>query len=142
MPEQETITPPAPVLPHPCVPIRTRPKTALDGLSCLSADARGPTAQERTAWMVASQTGHLDAVVDLIGHGADVNASSPDGYVALMGAAFRGHEQLVVTLLANGAAVDKRPDNGKSALHRAALRDRTAIIEHLIAAGVPAGLHP
>ena len=55
----------------------------------------------------------------LLEHGADVNASSINGWTAIMGAAFDGNIEIVRMLIAAGANVNARDDAGKTVLQYA-----------------------
>jgi ankyrin repeat protein len=70
-----------------------------------------------TALMIAAGSGTVDAVRQLVLHGADVNASDPRrGQTALMWAAAEGHTEVVSALVEIGANVKAVSKNGFSAL--------------------------
>ena len=72
--------------------------------------------------MIAAGAGSLDAVRQLVQHGADVNAAEPrGGQTALMWAAAEGHSDVVAGLVEMGANVNAA---SKSRLHAARVRDR------------------
>lgn len=57
----------------------------------------------RTALATAAYNGHLDCVVFLVEHGAEVDAQNGAGYTALMCAATKNHSEIAEYLLSNGA---------------------------------------
>ena len=60
--------------------------------------------------------GYKDIAELLIQHGANVNATTPDGKTALMFAAMFNQLAVVDCLLAHGADIEARTDDGKTAL--------------------------
>jgi ankyrin repeat protein len=68
----------------------------------------------------------------MIGAGADLRATSPNGTTVLMVAAEQGRPKVVELLLAAGVAVDARDREGRTALMRAAGVDpRMASTRHV-----------
>src|SRR5258706_13262684 len=86
--------------------------------------------------MIAAGAGSLDAVRQLVRHGADVNAAEPrGGQTALMWAAAEGHSDVVAGLLALGAKVDAGSGAGFTPLVFGTIRGDVASIKTLLHAG-------
>ena len=68
-----------------------------------------------TALMVAAENGHVEAVEQLLAHGADVNAQDNKGRTALMRAARKRNAEMVKLLLDRGARMDIRDHEGRPA---------------------------
>jgi ankyrin repeat protein len=84
----------------------------------------------------ASWDGDLDAVMELIALGANVNASNPNfGFTALMGASARGYQKIVELLLLHGADITKQDGELKSALIFAASQGHADIVDLLLKKG-------
>ena len=64
----------------------------------------------------SSANGNLEAVVQLLSKGTDVNASDDNGESPLMAASFFGHAKIVDQLIASGADVDATTNDGWTAL--------------------------
>src|SRR6185295_7042311 len=89
-----------------------------------------------TAVMIAAGAGSLDAVRQLVKHGADVNAAEPrGGQTALMWAAAEGHRDVVAGLFEMGANVNAASRSGFTPLVFATTRDDLASIATLLKAG-------
>ncbi len=115
---------------------------ALDTLKLLLARGAqvnaASTGDGRTPLMLAArEPAGLEAVIELLLHGADPNLRAHDGSTALMGAAVWGHGHIIATLLANGARPGDVSADGRSALHRAATTGRVEVMSQLIDAGAP-----
>jgi ankyrin repeat protein len=87
--------------------------------------------------MHAARVGHLAAVQVLIAAGADVNATSPQGWSALAKAAYngeteRGYVEVIESLHAAGASLDARIFFGITPLMLAAGGGDAAVVEWLI----------
>jgi ankyrin repeat protein len=82
--------------------------------------------------MCAAHTGGLESAKRLIEDGANVNASSRDGWTALMSAADKGHLEIVKLLVAHGAKIDARYYNSATALMWAAGSGHAAVVKFLI----------
>jgi ankyrin repeat protein len=85
--------------------------------------------------VAAAQQQDTTQALALIAHGADVNATSPDGTTALMWAAHGGDEALVAALLKAHAKVDVGNAYGANAMLQAAQFGDVRILEALLAAG-------
>jgi ankyrin repeat protein len=83
----------------------------------------------------AAMQGNDQAVLDLIGSGASVNAMQADGATALHWAAYHGNVELTKALLAAGANPDAANRNGSTPLWLAAERGDAAIVESLLEGG-------
>lgn len=59
----------------------------------------------QTALMAASQSGNMECVHILLGHGADVDVVNKDGFTSTMKAAAYGNTEIVRTLIANKANI-------------------------------------
>ena len=87
--------------------------------------------------MCAAVKGHDTVVEVLLREGADVQASTSDGWTALMLAALDGHVGVVETIIGAQAHVNAKRANGWNALMYAALRGWTGAVEALLRAGAP-----
>ena len=86
--------------------------------------------------MIAAGAGSLDAVRQLVRHGADVNAAEPrGGQTALMWAAAEGHSDVVAGLVEMGANVNAASKTGFTPLVFAAIKNDVASIKTLLEAG-------
>jgi ankyrin repeat protein len=86
--------------------------------------------------MIAADAGSLDAVRQLVLHGADVNAAEPrGGQTALMWAAAEGHSDVVAGLVEMGANIDAASKTGFTPLVFAAIKNDVASIKTLLHAG-------
>ncbi|MGH8261311.1 MAG: ankyrin repeat domain-containing protein [Steroidobacteraceae bacterium] len=83
----------------------------------------------------AARAGNQGAALDLIAHGADVNARSPDGTTALMWAAQNDEIDLTRALLKKGADFRAVSLYGTSAMQQAAIAAYTPILKLLLRAG-------
>jgi ankyrin repeat protein len=102
-----------------------------------------------TALMIAAGTGSVDAVRQLVLHGADVNAADPRrGQTALMWAAAEGHSDVVSALVEIGANAKAASKNGFTPLVFATTKNDVESIMILWAAGadpnatLPSGTKP
>ena len=82
----------------------------------------------------AAKIGDINRTINLIKHGAKINATNKYGETALHWAVENGHTEIVEALVKAGAKVDVKYD-GVTALHIAAMNGRTKIVEALIKAG-------
>jgi ankyrin repeat protein len=83
----------------------------------------------------AVRSGRIDAVRDLLGQGADVNASAADGTTALIEAVGARQSEIADLLLEAGADPNAVNRYGMSALHLAARDADASSVEVLLAAG-------
>ena len=90
---------------------------------------------ERTV-VDALSSGDRAAAIQLLNHGADVNARGPDGGTALMLAAYADDLELVKRLIAAGADAKAQNEYGASALSEAAYLGSAPVIAALLKAGV------
>ncbi len=86
--------------------------------------------------------GDLEAVLELVASGAEVDARNLYGWTPLMIAAGEGHTPIVSLLLAAGADVKAVNNFGASALAYAALRGEWLTIQVLLDAGAPLNVRP
>jgi len=87
------------------------------------------------AWEDAIKRGDLQAVLDLLGRGIDVDARDRYGQTALMLAAHAGHREVVETLIAHRANLDITAKFGLSALMLAVVAGHTEVARVLAKAG-------
>ena len=88
-----------------------------------------------TPLIYAATGGHEEIVRWLLGEGADVNATSPNGTTALMMAVRENRYSTSILLIARGANVNHRNENGASALDWAKRGNDEAMVERLKRAG-------
>jgi hypothetical protein len=81
--------------------------------------------------MLAAAMGHSDIVRALLGRGATVHATTPEGDTALMVAAFVGKLDIVTFLITNGALVINKNKDGATALDVARHRGHADIVDYL-----------
>ncbi|WP_448143242.1 ankyrin repeat domain-containing protein [Stenotrophomonas bentonitica] len=102
-------------------------------LDCIATN--GCTALHRAAWH-----GHVDAVRQLLGWGANANQHDGDGLTALNEAVTSGHLAVVKLLIAHGADPNILKASGTTPLYDAAFNGREDIVEALLDGG--ADIHP
>jgi hypothetical protein len=68
-----------------------------------------------TALHFATMRGHTECIVELLGSGANVDCTTPDGTTPLMMACREGHSECVKILLSHGADVDLKDCNSQTA---------------------------
>lgn len=95
----------------------------------------GTASAAQTSLVDAAEQQDSAGALALVAHGADVNASSPDGTTPLMWAAHGGDRTLVAALLKAHAKVDVSNSYGADAMLQAAQFGDPRIIEALLAAG-------
>jgi ankyrin repeat protein len=89
--------------------------------------------------MTAARTGRVEAVRELLSHGADVNAKDPKrGQTALMWAAAEGNVEVIQELLKAGADLKARLDSGFDAFLFAVREGKVDAVRALLKAGVDA----
>ncbi|WP_354442775.1 ankyrin repeat domain-containing protein [Ottowia thiooxydans] len=84
---------------------------------------------------MSAQRGRLQAVIDAIARGVDINATSHEGDTALMRAAQAGHAPVVDWLIAAGASLNVRNAAGESALTLATRAGQVDVTRRLRMAG-------
>ena len=82
-----------------------------------------------------ARKGDLDAVIELVEKGANVNEKDKYGDTALVEASFNGHLEIVERLIDADADVNQENNDGETALIRASESGRLEIVEKLIKAG-------
>ncbi|XP_052699720.1 ankyrin repeat and death domain-containing protein 1A-like isoform X4 [Crassostrea angulata] len=85
----------------------------------------------RTPLHLASEAGHIEAVMRLIDMSCDANARDKDGKTALHLAAEAGKSEVIRKLLNLGVEVSDRDADGKTAMHIAAEEGHLNVIEVL-----------
>ena len=93
-----------------------------------------------TTLMMASHSGAIELVRDLIQRGAELEARDTDGYTALMYAANMGRENVVEELLQAGAKVNATDNQRSTPVMFAAQHDHVGVVEKMIAAGADLSL--
>ena len=88
-----------------------------------------------TALQAASAEGHLDVVEELVGHAADLNATSEELGTALQAACAGGHASIAKTLVEKGADLNQIGGFCGTALEAAAHRGKTEIVQLLLESG-------
>lgn len=104
-----------------------------DSLDCIATS--GCTALHR-----AASHGHVNAVRQLLGCGANVNQHDGDGQTALSAAVMSGHLEVVKVLIAHGADPNILKSSGDTTLYDAAFHGREAIVEALLDGGADINL--
>lgn len=104
-------------------------------LNCVTLALAGPSED----LLEAARNGEIDAVVELLAKGADVNAKSKSidraGRTALMFASEKGNLKLVQALLASGADVNMQDITGGTALQYAAISGNLNVVKVLLDKG-------
>ena len=98
-----------------------------------NVDARGPDG--RTALIIASRCGNLEAVQQLLKAGADVRGQDNAGRTALHAAVEEGSVAITTRLLEAEAEVDAVDAEGETPLLTACRRGRVAAVRALLSAG-------
>lgn len=92
------------------------------------------------AWEDAIRRGDVQAVLDLLGRAADIDARDRHGQTALMLAAHAGHHEVVETLIAHRAKLNITAKFGLSALMLAIVAGHTEVARLLARAGADLSL--
>ena len=85
----------------------------------------------KTALMMATGCGHLDATKALLSAGAAIEIADNAGKTALLWAAYTGELATIEILLANGANTDHQDKYGYTALSHAQERGHAEVVELL-----------
>ncbi len=94
----------------------------------LGANIEQMDKNKRTALMIASSLGRLDALQYLIKYNAKLNTYDKFGWTALMLAVYYNQKEVVKILLASGADVNLNTKKGLSAIKVAIDNDRASLI--------------
>ena len=94
----------------------------------LGANIEQADKNKRTALMIASSLGRIDALQYLIKCKAKLNTSDKFGWTALMLAIYYNQKEVVKTLLSSGADVNLNTKKGLSAIQVAIDNDRASLI--------------
>lgn len=86
----------------------------------------------KSAVIVAAQSGKVDAIRFLVGIGADINYPTLNGYTALHYAASGGCVDTVKCLLDNGASLEGTDSNNNTALHMAVSNGKKEVVALLL----------
>jgi ankyrin repeat protein len=89
----------------------------------------------KTALYSAAEHGHVDIVLLLLEHGANVNTAQKGGVLALYTAALNGHERVVKVLLDEGAEKEAKTEMGFTALLIAAEKGHEKVVKILLDEG-------
>jgi ankyrin repeat protein len=118
----------APIRPNISIPLRNVSSTEYLGLSTPPLESITTLRPRKTKL----KTPHYsDVILELVEHGADVNAKTPEGWTPLHFAAKYGREDLVNIFLMAGADATMRATSGLTAYDYANLKGHTAIAERL-----------
>ena len=82
-----------------------------------------------------AEVGDLDAVMELVGKGSNVDEKDEDGDTALMIASKNGHVEVVKALIENGAKVDEKNNNDDTPLMWASGDGTVEVVKALLDAG-------
>lgn len=100
------------------------------------------TAREIPPLFVAIEKGQLDAAIQLMANGADVNSGRSGGNSPLHAASFGGHLQVVAQLIQRGANINAKitggGDPGATPLHLAAINGNADVVLMLLKSGADA----
>ena len=121
----------APPVAQPAPPSAVAPPTRTGDVSVAVAAPSSQVAAR--SFHEAVVRGDLEATLQLLGQGADIESRDPgSGASALHYAVMKGRMPIVDLLLARGADVNSRTRNGTTPLHTAALYARKEIAERLL----------
>ena len=84
----------------------------------------------------AAATGNIEAVMQQLDAGTDVNAKDKNGWIPLHDAAYFGRKETAEILIANGADVNAKADGGCTPLHHAAVEGHLEIVHLLLQEGM------
>lgn len=93
--------------------------------------------RESLKWKLfrAASEGKVEAVLDALRSGANVNARDPEGETPLMYASAQGRTEVVELLLNRGADIHAHSDNAETALGRAVMYNQESTISLLLEKG-------
>mgnify|MGYP001196566211 FL=1 len=83
----------------------------------------------------AAATGNIQAVIQQLDAGTDVNSKDKNGWIALHDAVYFGSIEITEILITNGADVNAKADGGCTPLHLAAKNAHIEVVELLLAKG-------
>jgi len=83
----------------------------------------------------AAATGNIEAVMQQLDAGTDVNAKDKNGWIPLHDAVYFGRKEIAEILIANGADVNAKADGGCTPLHHAAKNAHKEVVKLLLAKG-------
>jgi ankyrin repeat protein len=105
-------------------------------LLSVGADVNAKDSTERTPLHWACLFGHVQVFIELLEHGADIEATTRfAGWTPLHNACFNGHLAVVIELLGHGADAEAKTGNGNTPLHYASRNYQLAIVKALRAVG-------
>jgi ankyrin repeat protein len=91
----------------------------------------GKTSDGSTHLIVASLRDHVQVVIELLEHGADVNTKDDTDWTALHWAIFEGHLAIVKALVSGGADILAANNTGSLPIHYAVSQGHSAVSKHL-----------
>ena len=111
------------------------PEKIEEALSLSYIDVNNKDVNKKTLLMLASQIGHIKAVILLLSNGANVHNKDNNGNNALYYASKNNHCDVVDVLLLNRAKIDDINDHGKNSLHIAAEKNNADVVNILLLNG-------
>ena len=91
-----------------------------------------PWFNKDSAFVWASQFGHVDVVERILREGAHVNVKDVDGITALIWASYYGHANVVERLLREGAHVNAKDSDGYTALIWASIDGYVDVVKRIL----------
>ena len=111
----------------------------VESLTVAGTSVNEMDALDKTALVWASENGHTDIALFLVGKGADVNIGDFTGQAPLYWAARMGYKEIVELLIKAGADVNQQDLQGARPLDPGVLHGHEAIIKMLKDAGSKCG---